>query len=308
VTLSTPTRTFPTPGQDDRSTGSTVPTVCLGPLKVAAWSAPAISDTEPMPGDGPGPHGWPEVPVCGDVAVVVNAEDRLRLLVADVAGHGLEAAPLAGALHAAFALLAKNSGVGLPALVSALDSLVALLGTVETYATACVLDLYPDATLVVANCGHPWPLVSVETGQWRKLAPARASLPLGVGARPTFDVYRLSLGSTFVVHTDGMAIERSEQSQRPDVDAMVAGVLAAGSPPVRSPVDDATVVVGQWATSVEGHVPIPGHVTLSPYGMAPRTTDGGFAEGRRRPRAPHQAKKPVTEQRRAHRAADQART
>lgn len=308
MTLSTPTRTFPTPGQHDRSTGSTVPTVRLGPLKVAAWSAPAISDTEPMPAERPERPGWPEVPVCGDVAVLVNTEDRLRLLVADVAGHGLEAAPLAGALHAAFALLAKNSGVGLPALVSALDSLVALLGTIETYATACVLDLYPDATLVVANCGHPWPLVSVETGQWRKLAPARASLPLGVGARPTFDVYRLSLGSTFVVHTDGMAIERSEQSQRPDVDALVAGVLATGSPPVRSPLDDATVVVGQWSTSVEGHVPNSRHLTLPAVELPPRTTDGGLTESRRRPREPHRAKGPVTEQRRAHRAAGQART
>lgn len=292
----------------DRSRrASTVPMASLGPLKVAAWTAPAFSDAGSTTADGPERQEWLEVPVCGDVAAIVDGGDRLRLLIADVAGHGLQAAPLAGALRAVFARLASYSRVGLPALVAALDSLVALLGTSEVYATACLLDLYPDATLVVANCGHPWPLVSVETGQWRKLPPAQGSLPLGVGARPTFDAHQLSAGSTLVVHTDGVAIERSEQTERPDVDALVAGVLATGSPPSRSPVDNATIVIGQWATSAEGSIPIPGLVTLPSCGLARRTSDGGLAENSWR-QGPHQTKRPKTKQRRTHHAAGQART
>jgi hypothetical protein len=253
MTLATPTHALPPPGHDDRSTGPTVPMVHLGPLSVAAWSVPAFYDTQRTVADGPQWRGWPDVPVCGDVAAVVDTGDRLRLLIADVAGHGLGAAPLASALHAAFAHLASCSHMGLPVLVKTLDSLVALLGTVETFATACVFDLHPDATMVVANCGHPWPLVSVETGHWRKLPPARASLPLGIGARPTFDVHRLRAGSRLLVLTDGVSIEPSTRAERPDVDALVAGVLGTGSPSRRSPVDDATAVVGQWANAGVHH-------------------------------------------------------
>jgi hypothetical protein len=251
MTVATRLHAVPMPAEDHRSTGPAGSVVRLGPLRVSAWSSPSFDATEPVVTGGSESRGWTEVPLCGDVAALVDAGDRLRLLVADVAGHGLEAVPLAGSLHSAFVSLAGRADVGLSSLVTTLDLLVALLGTDEAYATACLLDLHPGGTVEVANCGHPWPLVSDGTGRWRKLAPGRPSLPLGVGARPDVDVHRLRAGSRLVVHTDGIAISQRGRRNREDLDAVVTGVLEGGPPPPRVRADDATIVAGQWAETPE---------------------------------------------------------
>ncbi len=246
MTVVTPIETARRRAHADRPAGAPAPMVRLGTLSVGAWSSPSLEETEAQPAGSSRPRGWPDVPVCGDVAAVVSAGGRLRVLVADVAGHGHEAAPLAASLHSAFTDLAGGAGDDLTALAATLDMLVALRGTAEAYVTACFLDLHPDGMVAVANCGHPWPLATDAAGRWRKLPPSRPSLPLGVGAAPVLDVHRLGPGSRLVVYTDGIAISRPGHPDLHNLKAVVNGVLETGPPPPRLRHDDATVVVGQW--------------------------------------------------------------
>lgn len=229
-------------GRRGDALGESASVVQVGVWSVATWSVPFSACAAVWHG-----LGWPAAAPLRGVIALVEDGPRLRVLVADVAGRDLEAAPLAGRLRSAFACLAACSALGLGALVTHLDALVTRLGTEEAYATACLVDLYSDGTVVMANCGHPWPLAGDEALRWRKLSPVRPSLPLGVGAHPSFDVHRLNAGAGLVLHADGIVVGQSPHVAAPATVAFAARGRKAELSPSRRRPDGATAVGGQWA-------------------------------------------------------------
>jgi anti-sigma regulatory factor (Ser/Thr protein kinase) len=130
-------------------------------------------------------------------------DSRVCVVIGDVVGHGFGAAAIMGQVRAGVQVLARRCDD--PAdVLSGLDPFVAGLGG-EVFVTMLVGFLYPqDRTLVLANAGHPVPLLGRAGGGVAPAAAARTGAPVGVGGeRPA---YRISLdrGDALILYTDGL--------------------------------------------------------------------------------------------------------
>lgn len=144
--------------------------------------------------------------------VALTADGRLRLVVGDVRGKGLEAVQTAGAVLAAW----RQAALGEPdpaAVAATVDDLVGRLLEEEEFVTALFveLDATPGAaTAAVASCGHHPPLVVAPDGAWL-LETDHATTPLGLDPRPAVDRHPLPPGSRVLLYTDGLVEHRDER-------------------------------------------------------------------------------------------------
>ncbi|ANH94852.1 PP2C family protein-serine/threonine phosphatase [Streptomyces sp. NPDC057197] len=195
----------------------------LRPLRVAARYEPAAEPPR-LGGD------WYDAMVLPDGAVFV--------VVGDVTGHDVEAAPVMAQIRSMLRALAFDR-CGPPGLVvDALDRALALYGD-ATAATlvAARIEHAPGTgyTVCWTNAGHPPPLLVTAEGTVCVLAPEQHGIPVGVDpSLPRPDHRRtLPAASTLLLFTDGL-IERRGQ----DIDtglrdlAAHAAALAAAPPQV----------------------------------------------------------------------------
>ncbi|MFF8596928.1 PP2C family protein-serine/threonine phosphatase [Streptomyces sp. NPDC015220] len=172
----------------------------LGPLRVAARYQPA-SEVPRLGGD------WYDAMVLPDGAVFV--------VVGDVTGHDVEAAPMMGQIRNMLRALACDRGGPPSLIVRKLDRVLARFGD-PTAATlvAARIEGGPDAGYTVhwTNAGHPPPLLLMADGAVHRLAPEPHGIPVGVDpALPRPDHrHPLPAGSTLLMFTDGL-IERRRQ-------------------------------------------------------------------------------------------------
>ncbi|MFF8993645.1 PP2C family protein-serine/threonine phosphatase [Streptomyces sp. NPDC014983] len=178
----------------------------LAPLQAAARYEPA-SELPRLGGD------WYDAMVLPDGATCV--------VVGDVTGHDVEAAPLMGQIRNMLRALAFDRGEPPGLVVSRLDRALMMS------------DDPPTATLVFgrvergrgeggqytfgwSNAGHLPPLVVGADGGTTYLAPARHGIPVGIEASvPRYShEHPLPPGSTLLLFTDGL-VERRDQ----DIDA-----------------------------------------------------------------------------------------
>lgn len=176
----------------------------LAPLRVEARYQPA-SELPRLGGD------WYDAVVLADGAVLV--------VVGDVTGHDVEAAPLMGQIRNMLRALAFDR-CGPPGLVvDKLDRALATYGD-GTAATLVVARIEPGPdggyTMCWTNAGHPPPLLVTPEGAAHLLAPEQHGIPVGVDpALPRPDhTHPLPPASTLLLYTDGL-IERRGQ----DIDA-----------------------------------------------------------------------------------------
>ncbi|MGW5129194.1 PP2C family protein-serine/threonine phosphatase [Streptomyces sp. NPDC004069] len=176
----------------------------LSPLLVEARYEPA-SELPHLGGDWYDAFGLPD----GAVLVVVG----------DVTGHDVEAAPLMGQIRNMLRALAFDR-CGPPSLiVDRLDRALAAFG--DPPAATLVLariEWIPDAGYALrwTNAGHPPPLLITPDGAVRCLAPEAHGIPVGVEPglpRPDHE-HPLPPDSTLLLFTDGL-IERRDR----DIDA-----------------------------------------------------------------------------------------
>lgn len=139
------------------------------------------------------------------------------VVVGDVTGHDVEAAPLMGQIRNMLRALAFDRGEPPGLIVSRLDHALTMF------------DEPPTATLVFgriehtggaggqytfgwSNAGHPPPLLVNADGSTSYLAPARHGIPVGIEASvPRFShEHPLPPGSTLLLFTDGL-VERRDQ-------------------------------------------------------------------------------------------------
>ncbi|MFD5650565.1 PP2C family protein-serine/threonine phosphatase [Streptomyces sp. NPDC127039] len=174
----------------------------LAPLEAAARYEPA-SELPRLGGD------WYDALILPDGATCV--------VVGDVTGHNVEAAPLMGQIRNMLRAIAHDRCGPPGPLVSRLDRALTMF------------DDPPTATLVLgriergpgesgqytfgwSNAGHLPPLLVGADGGTRYLAPARHGIPVGIEASvPRFShEHPLPPGSTLLLFTDGL-VERRDQ-------------------------------------------------------------------------------------------------
>ncbi|MGW2651007.1 PP2C family protein-serine/threonine phosphatase [Streptomyces sp. NPDC001393] len=171
----------------------------LAPLKAAARYEPA-SELPKLGGD------WYDAMVLPDGATCV--------VVGDVTGHAVEAAPLMGQIRNMLRALAFDRCEPPGLVVSRLDRALTMF---EDPPTATLVfgrleRTREGYTFGWSNAGHPPPLLIGPDGSTCYLAPARHGIPVGIDASvPRFNhAHPLPPGATLLLFTDGL-VERRDQ-------------------------------------------------------------------------------------------------
>lgn len=163
----------------------------------------------------------------GDVYYVSNCAAGIvtRFILADIAGHGQDAAPMAGRLRDLMRKYINTADQS--ALARRLNTEFAELALDGRFATAVMLTYFaPTDQLSICNAGHPRPLrYDARAAKWTLLdaAPAEPgpggdaadNLPLGIQAPTTYAPFsvRPGLGDVIVLYSDAL-IEASPSGGR----------------------------------------------------------------------------------------------
>jgi sigma-B regulation protein RsbU (phosphoserine phosphatase) len=129
-------------------------------------------------------------------------KEPLHLLIGDVAGKGLAASLLQSQLHALFRALAPMQTT-LSDLLGRANQLFFEATASCCFATLTAVRLYADGRAVLANAGHPRPLLADRRG----VRPIEdASIPLGLVGEIVYieREIRLNPGDTLFLYTDGL--------------------------------------------------------------------------------------------------------
>jgi sigma-B regulation protein RsbU (phosphoserine phosphatase) len=176
----------------------------LGPLALAASYDSATAESS----------------VGGDTyAAEQTAEHGVRLLIADVRGHGLDAVRLAATVLGAFRERAHEAADP-GSLAAVLDRSVSRAASDEDFVTGIIAQVQ-DGVLSLANAGHAAPML-LSGGSVVVLSAACESPPLGLGAAPPSCTVPLSPGDRLVLFTDG-----ATEARRPSDGAFFAFEEAA---------------------------------------------------------------------------------
>jgi phosphoserine phosphatase RsbU/P len=163
----------------------------FGPIHIAVQYESAASDAM----------------VGGDLYGFVVTPHGLRILVGDVRGKGLDAVRMTAQVLATFRERANDDHL-LPTLMSRLDGTVARAAeTDEDFVTAVLVQLADDGRVVVANAGHPPPLLLSGTGaSW--VEPDPVCPPLGLGGAGNASSLTMAPLDRILLYTDGLTEAR----------------------------------------------------------------------------------------------------
>lgn len=174
----------------------------------------------------------------GDIHYVSScATGRIiRLLVADVSGHGAEVAEVAVSLRTLMRRFVNYADQ--TRLVRGLNEEFTRLSELNRFATAVVATFWsPTDDLVISNAGHPRPIwYDSRSRTWqklenRKVSEGLANIPLGIAEPTSYDelTVHLSPGDLVLIYTDSL-IEASGQDRRQMGEAGLIQVLQTLDP------------------------------------------------------------------------------
>jgi len=138
----------------------------------------------------------------GDFFDVVNTDDGLAVVLADVSGKGVSAALLASTLQG-MVYSHLSACMPLADIMAAVNRFFTQKHLGEKYATVIIVRIRKDGELEYVNCGHVPPLL-VSGG--RVTRPEHGNLPVGLLADATYEGDRVHLkaGDRFILVTDGV--------------------------------------------------------------------------------------------------------
>ncbi len=153
-----------------------------------------------------------------------------RVLLADVSGHGAQAAELAGGLRNLMRRYVNF--VDQERLVRGLNESFAGLADLGRFATAVVITFWtPTREISVSNAGHPRPLLRrAKTGTWSTIEPpatpvpaAPMNIPLGIAEPTRYDERRLRLANEDLVlcYTDAVIESRDDTGAQLGTDGLL---------------------------------------------------------------------------------------
>lgn len=144
----------------------------------------------------------PSTEVGGDLVDVLETSDGVRVIVADVAGHGVSAGTLMAMLRAT-ARARASTPRSLEDVFEDMDQLLIDLDRPDKFATAAGLQFGPDRSVVGLLAGH-LPVLRIPAGARAAERFENARPPLGLPApAPMFET-RANAGDLFVLLTDGL--------------------------------------------------------------------------------------------------------
>jgi HAMP domain-containing protein len=165
----------------------------------------------------------------------VLPDGSLLGIVGDVTGHGLPAA-LAVSMVKSSCQILVDIGVADPGdLLRRLEPIFLQLLQRKLAMTCQVFRLFPDGRLVIANAGHPYPLLLLADGRNQELL--MAGPPLGIKTRMPFGAAELVMapGDRLLIYSDGL-IEQMNEAETPFfsefLDWRTAGEFPAGTAPL----------------------------------------------------------------------------
>jgi sigma-B regulation protein RsbU (phosphoserine phosphatase) len=162
----------------------------------------------------------------GDFFDVVNTEDGLAVVLADVSGKGVSAAVLASTLQGmVYAHL--HAGMPLTDIMTSVNRFFTQKHLGEKYATVIITKIHKDGELEYVNCGHVPPLL-VSGSQVTR--PQHGNLPVGLLADAQYesDHVHLKPGDRFILVTDGVTEAENALGEFYDNERLEA--VAAQSP------------------------------------------------------------------------------
>jgi serine phosphatase RsbU (regulator of sigma subunit) len=138
----------------------------------------------------------------GDFFDVVNTEDGLAVVLADVSGKGVSAALLASTLQG-MVYSHLSARMPLADIMAAVNRFFTQKHLGEKYATVIIVRIRKDGELEYVNCGHVPPLLVSGS---RVTRPEHGNLPVGLLADATYEGDRVHLkaGDRFILVTDGV--------------------------------------------------------------------------------------------------------
>jgi serine phosphatase RsbU (regulator of sigma subunit)/pSer/pThr/pTyr-binding forkhead associated (FHA) protein len=162
----------------------------------------------------------------GDFFDVVNTEDGLAIVLADVSGKGVSAALLASTLQGMVYshLIAR---MPLPEIMAAVNRFFTQKHLGEKYATVIIIRVTRAGELEYVNCGHVPPLL-VSSGNVTR--PEHGNLPVGLLADASYegDHVHLKPGDRFILVTDGVTEAENAEGEFFDNERLEA--VAAKTP------------------------------------------------------------------------------
>src|SRR5215468_5310796 len=162
----------------------------------------------------------------GDFFDVVNTEDGLAVVLADVSGKGVSAAVLASTLQGmVYAHLIAR--MPLPEIMAAVNRFFTQKHLGEKYATVIIIRVTKAGELEYVNCGHVPPLLVSDGNVTR---PAHGNLPVGLLKDATYESDRVQMrrGDRFILVTDGVTEAENAEGEFYDNERLEE--IAAKSP------------------------------------------------------------------------------
>ncbi|MDQ6615745.1 MAG: serine/threonine-protein phosphatase [Actinomycetota bacterium] len=173
--------------------------------------------------------------VGGDCYEILDTPFGARVIVGDVRGHGMASVRLAALVLGGFRVLAYMEP-DVASVAHELDLLVARYAAAPTggdvdgeeFVTAVFCEINGQ-DIIVANCGHPPPLLVSPNGRVQRLDASRPTPPLGLGSEPTLERITVAPSTRVLLYTDGAVEARDRSGRFFDLECAAAG-LAANSP------------------------------------------------------------------------------
>lgn len=137
------------------------------------------------------------------------SENKVGIIIADVAGHGTASALLTASVKAIISRLDdlyETPGSFLSELNQQLYPLLNKNDTVNFItAVYCVIDLN-DKTVLISDAGHPHPFVIKNDGKTMRLGEGKETIPLGIASRFRYGEKRFEFaqGDLILIYTDGL--------------------------------------------------------------------------------------------------------
>ena len=162
----------------------------------------------------------------GDFFDVVNTEDGLAVVLADVSGKGVSAALLASTLQG-MVYSHLSARMPLADIMAAVNRFFTQKHLGEKYATVIIVRISKSGELEYVNCGHVPPLLVSGKNVSR---PEHGNLPVGLLADAAYEGARVQLksGDRFILVTDGVTEAENASGEFFDNERLEA--VAAKSP------------------------------------------------------------------------------